>query len=83
MVYLQKLYTEAMQSNREYIREFDASIYKTTVKVYVLTDLFIVTEIVDYKESVYKIIHIDHNSFLHHPTDGKYFTNILFVCGKY
>lgn len=83
MVYLQKLYSEAMQSNREFIKEFDATTYKTTVKVYVLTDLLIVTEILDYKESMYKVIHMDHNSFLNKPPDGKYFVNILFICGKY
>ena len=51
--------------------------------MYVLTDLLIVTAILNHKESVDKVIHFDHTSFIHKSPDGKYFSNILFICGKY
>jgi hypothetical protein len=48
----------------------------------VLSDLLLITKEVDQKEALFKVILLDGTSFVRRPSDGKYFLNVLFVCGR-
>lgn len=49
MFYLAKLYDELLRSTREFVNEFQGSVFEESVKIYVLSDMVLITKEVDQK----------------------------------
>jgi hypothetical protein len=49
MFYLAKLYDELLSSTREFVNEFQATIFEEPVKLYALSDMLLITREVEGK----------------------------------
>lgn len=52
------------------------------VKVYLFTDMVLLTRQVRHQEEMLKVVEIDQNSFVHVFPDGKYIDKVLTICGN-